>query len=282
MGSISNLPAMRTSPKYVFFTDFDGTITTRDSNDFMTDNLGYGQELRKQGNSDVLNGRKTFRDAFQEMLDSIKTPYSKCIQTLIENIKLDPGFKEFYEWARENNMPVVILSGGMEPIIRALLVHLLGEKEAAEIQIVSNQVEVRKGFRSLDEEGGWNIVYHDERYISPIEAPVIKLIFHSHFGHDKSREIRPYAELPDDQRPTMFYAGDGVSDLSAAKETDLLFAKKGHDLITYCVREKVPFTIFEDWTEILKTVQEVVAGKTTVKDVYAAGMRDFEQGQNKA
>jgi 2-hydroxy-3-keto-5-methylthiopentenyl-1-phosphate phosphatase len=26
----------------------------------------------------------------------------------------------------------------------------------------------------------------------------------------------------------MFYAGDGVSDLSAAKETDLLFAKKGH------------------------------------------------------
>lgn len=26
----------------------------------------------------------------------------------------------------------------------------------------------------------------------------------------------------------MFYAGDGVSDLSAAKETDLLFAKAGH------------------------------------------------------
>lgn len=25
----------------------------------------------------------------------------------------------------------------------------------------------------------------------------------------------------------MFYAGDGVSDLSAAKETDLLFAKAG-------------------------------------------------------
>lgn len=45
------------------------------------------------------------------------------------------------------------------------------------------------------------------------------------FGHDKSLEIRPYAALPD--RPIMFYAGDGVSDLSAAKETDLLFAKAG-------------------------------------------------------
>lgn len=50
----------------------------------------------------------------------------------------------------------------------------------------------------------------------------------SHFGHDKSLTLRPYAQLPEDQRPTLFYAGDGVSDLSAARETDLLFAKKGH------------------------------------------------------
>jgi 2-hydroxy-3-keto-5-methylthiopentenyl-1-phosphate phosphatase len=49
----------------------------------------------------------------------------------------------------------------------------------------------------------------------------------SSHGHDKSVEIRPYASLPKDQRPTLFYAGDGLSDLSAAKETDLLFAKAG-------------------------------------------------------
>jgi 2-hydroxy-3-keto-5-methylthiopentenyl-1-phosphate phosphatase len=50
----------------------------------------------------------------------------------------------------------------------------------------------------------------------------------SGFGHDKSLTLRPYAQLPADKRPTLFYAGDGVSDLSAARETDLLFAKKGH------------------------------------------------------
>jgi len=59
-----------------------------------------------------------------------------------------------------------------------------------------------------------------------------KLISRSHFGHDKSLEIAPYHALPDEDRPVMFYAGDGVSDLSAAKETDLLFAKKGHG--KYC------------------------------------------------
>ena len=49
----------------------------------------------------------------------------------------------------------------------------------------------------------------------------------SGFGHDKPLTLCPYAELPEEIRPTMFYAGDGVSDLFAAKETDLLFAKKG-------------------------------------------------------
>ena len=52
----------------------------------------------------------------------------------------------------------------------------------------------------------------------------------SGFGHDKSLEIRPYANLPVEERPVLFYAGDGVSDLSAAKETDLLFAKAGRGM----------------------------------------------------
>lgn len=47
------------------------------------------------------------------------------------------------------------------------------------------------------------------------------------FGHDKSREIKPYKALPEGKRPTLLYAGDGVSDLSAAAETDLLFARDG-------------------------------------------------------
>ena len=161
MGSIEHaLPAMKTNPKFIFFTDFDGTITMQDSNDFLTDNLGYGTEKRKAGNYSVLDGTSTFRDAFRDMLDSVKTPFDQCIKTLCENIQLDPYFKEFYDWARQNNVPVVVLSGGMEPIIRALLVHMLG-KEAEEIQIVSNDVASRDG-KDINEEGGWRIEFHDE------------------------------------------------------------------------------------------------------------------------
>ncbi|KAI1128583.1 HAD-like domain-containing protein [Nemania abortiva] len=244
--SAHSLPALRTKPKAIFFTDFDGTITLQDSNDWMTDNLGFGVELRRQGNKQVLHDGRPFRDAFQEMLDSVTRPFDQCIELLLKNIQLDPAFKEFASWCRANNVPIVVLSGGMQPVIRALLAHLLGEEEAAVMQIVSNDVKARPG-KSINEENGWDIEFHDD----------------SSFGHDKSLEIRPYAALSD--RPVMFYAGDGVSDLSAAKETDLLFAKAGRDLVTYCEVEKVPFTVFHDFSDIHKIVADVVEGRTTVQ-----------------
>ncbi|KAI1327101.1 HAD-like domain-containing protein [Xylariaceae sp. FL0255] len=248
MAAVTNsLPALRTNPKAIFFTDFDGTITIHDSNDWMTDNLGYGPERRKKGNQDVLHRGLPFRDVFQEMLDSVTTPFDRCIELLCENVKLDPAFKEFAAWCRANNVPIVVLSGGMEPVIRALLAHLVGKEEASVMQIVSNNVKPRPG-KNINDEDGWDIQFHDD----------------SSFGHDKSLEIRPYAALP--ERPVMFYAGDGVSDLSAAKETDMLFAKVGRDLVTYCEKEKVPFTVFHDFSEIQKVVSDIVDGKITVQE----------------
>ena len=148
------------------------------------------------------------------MMNSVKTPYPECIKLLCENIKLDPYFKDFYKWSRENHVPVIVLSSGMLPIIRALLVHLVGP-EANDIEIVCNEA-VDRPPKTKDEEGGWQLKFHDD----------------SDFGHDKSLTIRPYREhfeeRPNDPRPILLYAGDGVSDLSAARETDLLFAKKGH------------------------------------------------------
>lgn len=158
----STTPTLQTNPKFIFFTDFDGTITQQDSNDFVIEKFGIGPVVRKEMFKDILFGRRTFRDGFKEMLDSIKLPLDKCIEALLQNITLDEGFKEFYSWARENNIPVVVLSGGMEPIIRALLAHLLGEDEVKTLPILSNDVALRPG-KTLKDEGGWEIVYRDDR-----------------------------------------------------------------------------------------------------------------------
>lgn len=233
----------------------------QDSNDFLTDTIGYGQAKRREQNLACLNGSVSFRDSFRDMMDSVTRPYDQCTQYLVDNIKLDPGFAEFFQWSLKNNVPVVVLSSGMEPIIKALLEKLVGP-DAAKMQVLGNFVSAREG-KSINEEGGWEILFkHPD----------------SGFGHDKSIELRKYSSLAKDVRPTMFYAGDGVSDLSAARETDLLFAKKGHDLINYCAREDVPFTVFEDWSNILSKCKEITEGKTTVQQAAIEGYEAYKSG----
>tara|TARA_R110002060_G_scaffold15900_5_gene22120 strand:+ start:324 stop:827 length:504 start_codon:yes stop_codon:yes gene_type:complete len=158
----SQLPILKTNPRFIFFTDFDGTITQQDSNDFMIEEFGVGPAHRKLVFDDILHGRRTFRDGFEELLDGVKLPWEKCIAALLENITLDEGFREFYTFAHANNIPVVVLSGGMEPIIRALLGHLLGQEEASTLPILSNDVGSRLG-KTLEDEGGWKIIYRDDR-----------------------------------------------------------------------------------------------------------------------
>ena len=102
------------------------------------------------------------------MIDSIKAPFPECIETLRKNIELDPGFKPFYEWCREQDIPVIVLSSGMEPIIRALLINLVGP-EAEKIPIISNQVKIH-------ENGNWDIVFHVVRYVS-VWVQVLFFIF---------------------------------------------------------------------------------------------------------
>ncbi|KAI5952338.1 hypothetical protein KGF54_003204 [Candida jiufengensis] len=267
-----------TPPPAIFFTDWDGTVTLEDSNDYLTDNLGMGYPKRKIINDKILEGSLSFRDGFREMLESIPTPFNECIEYLLKNVKLDPGFKEFYNYCEARKIPIIVVSSGMTPIISALLTKLVGEEAVSKIQILSNDVRV-------DDNGkNWEIIFkHPD----------------SHFGHDKSKSITEYLEahgfsaaqnqdldgLP--SMPKLFYAGDGISDASSAEkleeiskslekndnndksdeDTDsLLFAKSGRDLIKFCVRENVAFTEFNDFKDILSKLKSIVDDGVPVKN----------------
>jgi len=109
------------------------------------------------------------------------------------------------------------------------------------------------------------------------------------YGHDKSRAIRPYAALPADGRPILVYIGDGVSDVSAARETDLLFAKRGKDLVTYCLQQNVPFypfdvcfppfrTELQTFEEISPVIADLESGKKTIAEVVEEGRLLAQKG----
>ncbi|SCZ98765.1 BZ3500_MvSof-1268-A1-R1_Chr3-1g05605 [Microbotryum saponariae] len=234
---------------YIVFTDFDGTITTEDSNDAATDNLGCGLEKRRAINLEILNGTKDFRDAFREMIDSVAAnkTFDETREYLRSRIKLDAGFKSFFEWCKAHDVPVVIVSSGMVPIIRAIMENLVGKEDAAKIDIIANDVEYLP-------DGKWTIKFrHPE----------------SGFGHDKSRSTSPYRDL--EHKPTLFFCGDGVSDLSAARAADLLFVKvvPGHtnDLSVHCDREKIPYVAFEQFLQVKDAVADVIEKRATIEQL---------------
>jgi len=220
----------------------------------MTDNIGYGKDKRRAGNLQVLEGGATFRDAFREMLDSVVTnghTFDECKELLKNSITLDESFREFYYWCKTNDVPVIVVSSGMAPFIRAVLSKHLGDKEANEIEIISNDVDIQA-------DGMWRIKY---RHPSSV------------YGHDKSRAILPYRELPNP--PTMFFFGDGVSDISAAEHADVLFVKqKGdgeNDLATYCTRLGIRHILFTDFLKALPVVKSIVKGEKSVDEALSIG-----------
>ncbi|GIJ92477.1 hypothetical protein Asppvi_011459 [Aspergillus pseudoviridinutans] len=173
------------SPKAIFFTDFDGTVTLQDCNDYLVDNFGFGAERRRMLELEVLNGTLAFRyvlarrrnfktynsepkndparDAFQAMLDSVRMPFNECLRIVQENIQLDPGFVNFYLWAKEKSIPIVILSSGMTPVIEALLVSLFAGKPS-NIFVIANNIAPHKG-KHINMVGGWQIKYRDDRQV---------------------------------------------------------------------------------------------------------------------
>jgi 2-hydroxy-3-keto-5-methylthiopentenyl-1-phosphate phosphatase len=112
------------------------------------------------------------------------------------------------------------------------------------ISVIANDVQPHKG-KGINEHGGWQISFRDK----------------SHFGYDKSHATKPYAALTGPSRPVFLYAGDEVSDLSAASETDMLFAKSRMCLVRYCEQRAIPFVPFDDWASILATVQKIYASE---------------------
>jgi len=73
-------------------------------------------------------------------------------------------------------------------------------------------------------------------------------------------EARAEAELTceDGTIPLIVFIGDGVSDLPAAREADVLFARRGLRLEEYCIENKIPYIAFDTFADIEKEVKAIM------------------------
>jgi 2-hydroxy-3-keto-5-methylthiopentenyl-1-phosphate phosphatase len=100
----------------MIFVDFDGTITTEDTLVGAL-RMSVSEEEYRRRYDDLLHGRVTLSAVLREAFT--KTPSSKMADFVeyIRTVSLREGFSDFLDAMRELGIPVVVLSGGLEPMI---------------------------------------------------------------------------------------------------------------------------------------------------------------------
>lgn len=227
----------------IIFSDFDGTIFMQDTGHILFDAHGCGAERREILDEQIKTGERSFKEVSEEMWGSLNVPFDDGFEVMKGALEIDPDFRVFHDFCINNNIPFNVISAGLKPILRRVLDEFLGKKQSKHIDIIANDA-------SISEDGKvWKPIW---RHDTPL-------------GHDKAASIQEYrtiasSESEDGSVPLVVFVGDGVSDLAAAREADVLFARRGLRLEEYCRDNKIPHISFDTFkdiqTEIVKIMKE--------------------------
>ncbi|KAM0335855.1 hypothetical protein ACHAQA_000905 [Verticillium albo-atrum] len=235
-------PTENKKRKIICFSDFDGTIFMQDTGHILFDNHGCGAERREILDEQIKTGERSFRDVSEEMWGSLNVPFDDGFAVMKSNLEIDPAFRAFHAYCRQHDIPFNVISAGLKPILRRVLDTFLGEEASAHIDIVANEAEI------TEDGSAWKPIWrHDNE-----------------MGHDKAlsmAEARANAEASlvgdDGSVPLIVFIGDGVSDLPAARQADVLFARRGLRLEEYCQENAIAYTPFDTFAEIQSEIEKI-------------------------
>lgn len=226
-------------------TDFDGTIFMQDTGHVLFDKFGCGSKKRQVLDEQIKTGERSFRDVSEEMWGSLNVPFEDGFEVMEDSLDIDPDFRDFHAFCLAHDIPFNVISAGLKPVLRRVLDAFLGEEQSAHIDIVANDADI-----STDG-SDWRVVWRHEG---------------TALGHDKAlsiQEARAAAEAAlagdDGTVPLIVFIGDGVSDLPAARQADVLFARRGLRLEEYCQENDIAYVPFDTFADVRRELEAVMA-----------------------
>jgi 2,3-diketo-5-methylthio-1-phosphopentane phosphatase len=219
-----------------------------DTGHVLFDAHGCGEIKRKELDAAIHSGELSFRDASEQMWGSLKVSFDDGFEVMKERLQMDPGFQEFHDFCIKRRIPFNIISAGVKPVLRRVLDEFVGE-QARHIDIIANDAHI-------SEDGSeWKVVWKDDTAL----------------GHDKAASIQhargQASDTDGDQPPMIIFIGDGVTDLPAARECDVLLARRGLRLEEYCIEHNIAHIPFDTFRDIQAEVARIVKdGRKSTKE----------------
>jgi 2,3-diketo-5-methylthio-1-phosphopentane phosphatase len=209
----------------------------QDTGHILFDNHGCGVEDRERLDKSI-GKEMSFRKASEEMWGSLNVTLDDALKTLRKNLVIDKGFASFFRFCDTHNIPFSVISAGIKPLLRAALDEFLGKEASAHVNIVSNEGEISEDGSS------WKPIWRHD----------------SELGHDKAKSVIEFRESVIGVQPLIVFIGDGVSDLAAASQADVIFARRGLKFEDYLIEHRIPYIPYDSFADIQKDVRNLVKG----------------------
>ncbi|MFC3070644.1 MtnX-like HAD-IB family phosphatase [Phenylobacterium soli] len=211
------------------FCDFDGTISVVDTTDRVLSRLAAPEWEQLEG--DWVAGRIDAAACMRGQVALIGGSDAE-LDAVLDEIELDPGFCAFAAWCADHDLPLTIISDGVDHFIR----RILGRHGLGDLPIVSNELAGEAGARRLEQP--------HRREGCAAGSGVCKC------------EAAALRAAPSD---TLVYVGDGRSDFCVSQRADLLFAKD--KLADYAAGRGQPHHVYETFHDITAMLAPLLAAR---------------------
>lgn len=216
------------APKRVLVTDFDGTLCRNEFYQLVRDRL-LSPETENFWN-DFVSGRTSHLGVLQSYFSAIRSEEAEVL-ALLDDMALEPRFAELATALQQYGWSLVIASAGCGWYIERLLA-------TSEIPYTLHTNPGRW-------EGGERGLVMEPPYDSPYYCP--------EHGINKAAIVADFVK----SGAMTAFAGDGLTDVAAAKlvSEHLRFARG--DCAETLAREGLPFRSFDRWSEVAEALLEL-------------------------
>ena len=203
--------------KKIVFCDFDGTITAVET--FAGMLKLFNPELSARLMPQMYKRNLSLRDGVRQLVESIPSQKYPEILAYAAKQPIRSGLREYLEHLRSENIPFIIVSGGLHGMIETVLDkydlgHLVTAIYAIEVETKGKNLKVYSAF----EEGS--------------ELVAKATVMRQHIAQEK------------------ITIGDSLADINMSLQADRVFARDR--LIQYLDSEGKSYQVWDDFFDILK------------------------------
>jgi 2,3-diketo-5-methylthio-1-phosphopentane phosphatase len=234
----ANLPSIKgiRQASLIVLCDFDGTIVDVDTCVLILDR--FSEEDWKKLDVQYKKGEISLEKCLQSQFSKLRMhDKNQIIHTVMQFTRLRRHFKKLVEYCRTESIPLIIISAGLDFIIRHFM----------KINRWSNDIQIYSPRSEITSKG------------VSFTFPKLLQKTSTNFKDDLARNLK-------EKNKTVVYIGDGTSDFEAAKFADYPFAIENSSLAQLLKENHIPFKEVKTFLEVLEVV--VKANERTQKETW--------------